>query len=49
MKISHRAATSVLEVCSAGAITAGAFVFHVAAGLVVAGGFGMLFAKAVAR
>ena len=45
MKINPKAATSVLEIGSAGAVVAGASIWSLAAGLIVAGGFGLLFAK----
>ena len=41
--------TSVLEVVSAGAITAGAGLWSVTAGLVVAGVFGLAFARGARR
>lgn len=42
-------ATSALEVVSAAAVTAGAFVWNLAAGLVTLGVFGLAFARGVAR
>ncbi len=41
--------STLLEVGSAGAISVGAFLLAVPVGLVVAGGFGLLFARSVAR
>ena len=42
-------ASSVIEVVSATAISIGAFTFSTAAGWVVAGGFGLLFARGLAK
>lgn len=47
--MSKQFATSAVEVLSAASVTAGAFVWNVAAGLVTLGAFGLLFARGVAR
>lgn len=44
-----RVITSVLEVLSAGSVTVGASLWSPAAGFVVGGLFGLLFAREVAR
>ena len=41
--------STVIEVASAGAVCAGAFLFAVPVGLVVSGVFGLLFARGLAR
>jgi hypothetical protein len=49
MRVKRDALSTGLEVVSAAAVVAGAGVWSVAAGLVAAGMFGLMFARGVAR